>query len=118
MHTLILSDDWDLTVDANGNLSKTNSKTQSYAIAQNVANAFMLFTDDAYFFSDKGIPHFLLELRKNPQLNVLKSRLKETAEAVQGVKKCDISFLSSEDRELSGIAVLTLESGEVLNVEF
>ena len=43
-HTLTLDFDWDLHVDPAGNLPVS---FEGYSIAQNVANAFRLFTNDA-----------------------------------------------------------------------
>lgn len=114
-HTLLLADDWDLHVTSGGGIPTAD--TEAYAIAQNVANAFRLFTEDAYYFPERGIPHFLLELRANPRLNVLKARLKKAALAVEGVKDCTITLLNADGRELSGYAVLTLTNGETANVE-
>ena len=57
--TLKLEDDWDLHVNNAGNLETTE---YAQGIAQNVANAFRLFTNDAYYFTERGIPHFLIEL--------------------------------------------------------
>ena len=105
-HTLVLEDDWDLHVDPAGNLPRA---FEAYSVAQNVANAFRLFTEDAWYFPQRGIAHFLIELRKEPRLNVLKVRLKEAALAVEGVKDCSIDLLNLEERELSGMATLTLE---------
>jgi hypothetical protein len=113
-HTLKLEDDWDLHVDPAGNLPVSYD---AYSIAQNVANAFRLFTEDAWYFPERGIAHFLIELRKEPRLNVLKSRLRQAALNVAGVKDCEISLLNIEGRDLSGMATLTLESGEIYNVE-
>lgn len=104
-HTLILDEDWDLHVDPAGNLPRA---FDAYSIAQNVANAFRLFTDDAWYFPERGIAHFLIELKKEPRLNVLKVRLKKTALSVDGVKDCSIDILNIEQRELSGMATLTL----------
>lgn len=114
-HTLFLEDDWDLHVDSAGNLPR---EFGAYSVAQNVANAFRLFTDDAWYFPEKGIAHFLIELRKAPLLNVLKVRLKAAALTIDGVADCEIDLLNWENRELSGMAVLTLTNGETLNVEF
>lgn len=114
-HTLFLEDDWDLHVDPAGNLPV---RFEAYSIAQNVANAFRLFTNDAWYFPEKGIPHFLIELRKDPRLNVLKVRLRDAALKVDGVKDCQIDLLNIEERELSGMATITTTDGEVLNVEF
>jgi len=114
-HTLLLADDWDLHVDPAGNLPQVFS---DYSIAQNVANAFRLFTNDAWYFPEKGIAHFLIELRKEPRLNVLRVRLRQAALNIDGVADCKIELLNLEDRELSGMAILTLTNGETLNVEF
>ena len=48
-------DEWDLILDDGGQIVDTAG---AYGIAQNVANAVRLFTDDAYYFRDRGIPHF------------------------------------------------------------
>ena len=58
-HTLTLDADWDLQLDAAGNIMTSSG---DYAVAQNVANAVRLFTDDAYYDADRGIPHFALTL--------------------------------------------------------
>ena len=114
-HTLLLDDGWDINVDASGNIAKA---TGDYAIAQNVANAFRLFTNDAWFFPERGIPHFLIELRKAPKINVLKVRLRKAALAVEGVTDCEIDLLNVEGRDLSGVALLTLESGNRMKLNF
>ena len=80
-HSLELADDWDLHVGDDGNLPKVFT---AQGIAQNVANAFRLFTNDAYFFTDQGIPHFLVELNAHPKINILRSRLKKVALQVNG----------------------------------
>ena len=112
-HTLTLDFDWDLHVDPAGNLPIS---FEGYSIAQNVANAFRLFTNDAWYFPEKGIAHFLIELRKGPKLNVLKTRLKQAALAVEGVADCEISLLHFEDRDLSGLATITLTNGDKFDV--
>ena len=112
-YSLKLSDDWDLHVNDAGNIEKTDG---AQGVAQNVCNAFRLFTKDAYYFEERGIPHFLIELRENPRINVLRSRLKKAALAVEGVKDAEIQLMAAdEDRALNGIAQLTLYNGE--NVE-
>lgn len=113
-HTLNLEDDWDLHVTDAGNLPTT---TMAQGIAQNVANAFRLFTNDAYYFTDKGIPHFVIELESHPKLNILRSRLKKTALNVAGVVDCKINLMATdEDRALNGFAELTLENGETTTI--
>lgn len=112
-HTLELEDDWDLHVDPAGNLPVSYG---AYSVAQNVANAFRLFTEDAWYFPEKGIAHFLIELKKEPMLNVLKSRLRQAALNVDGVADCEIALLHFEDRDLSGLATITLTNGDKFDV--
>lgn len=113
-YTLNLEDDWDLHVTDDGNLPTTNG---GQGVAQNVANAFRLFTNDAYYFGDRGVPHFLIELREQPRLNVLKSRLKRVALQVEGVKDCEIKLMAvDEDRALNGFALITLDDGSTVSL--
>lgn len=114
-NTLELSDDWDLQVDASGNIKTVQD---DYAVAQNVANAFRLFTDDAYYNPERGISHFLIDLRKSPLLSVLKVRLKQAALNTAGVKDASVSLLSADGRDLSGFCTLSLENGTDLDVNF
>lgn len=114
-HTLLLvPEKWDLQLDAGGGIAATQG---AYAIAQNVANAIRLFTHDAYYDEEKGIPHFALELKAHPALSVLRSRCKEAAEKVVGVKNAEILDLSINDRALSGVIRLTLKNGQITDVE-
>lgn len=114
-HTLQLEDDWDLHVNDAGNLTQIVS---AEGIAQNVANAFRLFTNDAYYFTEKGIPHFLIELKNTPKLNILRTRLKETALKIEGVKDCEINLMEvDEDRALNGYAQITLTDDEILKIQ-
>lgn len=116
-HSLLLADDWDLHVDASGNLPQVYD---DYAIAQNVANTFRLFTDDAYFFPERGIAHFLIELNKHPLLNVLKVRLRDAALKVEHVTACKIELLNldPDTRDLSGVALLTLDNAHQITLNF
>lgn len=114
-HTLELSDEWDLQLDNSGNIKVVSD---DYAVAQNVANAIRLFTDDAWYNPERGISHFLIELKKSPLLAVLKVRLKDAALNTPGVADASISLLTAEGRDLSGIAFLTLTNGETLDVNF
>lgn len=114
-HTLYLDPEtWDLTLDPAGNIA---TATGAYAIAQSVANAIRLFTNDAYYDSDKGIPHFVIELKTRPALSILRSRCKEAAEKVPGVKNAEVIDLKLNNRVLSGDIRLTLNDGSIANVE-
>lgn len=111
--TFLLDSQWDLTLDGGGSIATVSG---GYAIAQNVANAIRLFTGDAYFNRDRGIPHFDIELGHVPPLSVLRSRILQAAKEVEGVADASITFDTFEGRVLSGTLILTTVEGETINV--
>ena len=110
-HTLYLRPDtWDITLDSSGKIARS---TQAYAIAQNVANAVRLFTGEAFFAMDEGIPHFDIELGKTrPALSVLRARMREAALNVEGVLDAQITLDDVQDRKLTGEILLTVADGD------
>ena len=110
-HTLYLQpDSWDITLDSSGRIARS---TQAYAIAQNVANAVRLFTGEAFFAMDEGIPHFDIELGKTrPALSVLRARMREAALNVQGVLDAQITLDDVQERKLTGEILLTVADGD------
>lgn len=110
-HTLYLNpDSWDITLDSSGRIARS---TQAYAIAQNVANAVRLFTGEAFFAMDEGIPHFDIELGKTrPALSVLRARMREAALNVEGVLDAQITLDDVQDRKLTGEILLTVADGD------
>ena len=110
-HTLYLNpDSWDITLDSSGRIARS---TQAYAIAQNVANAVRLFTGEAFFAMDEGIPHFDIELGKTrPALSVLRARMREAALNVEGVLDAQITLDDVQDRKLPGEILLTVADGD------
>ena len=112
-YTLLLADNWDVTTDGNGNIATVQG---AYGIAQNVANAVRLFTNDAYFDQTRGIPHFDIELGHVPPMSVLRSRIRQAALEVEGVAAVEITFLSFEGRVLTGEIQITTTTGETASV--
>ena len=110
-HTLYLNPDlWDITLDSSGRIARS---TQAYAIAQNVANAVRLFTGEAFFAMDEGIPHFDIELGKTrPALSVLRARMREAALNVKGVLDAQITLDDVQERKLTGEILLTVADGD------
>ena len=106
-HTLYLKpDDWDITLDSSGRIS---TSANAYAIAQNVANAVRLFTNEAFFAMDEGIPHFEIELGyTRPALSVLRARIREAALNVEGVLDAVVTLDGVQNRKLSGEILLTV----------
>ena len=117
MRTLTLDlDTWDIGLDSAGQIAVS---TGPYAIAQDVANACRLFTNDAYYDPRRGVPHFSIELGRIPNPAMLREKLRQAALSVEGVVDAKIEQLTlNDDRVLPGDIRLTLATGETANVIF
>lgn len=127
-HSLLLDSDWDIQLDASGNIAET---TGNYAVAQNVSNAVRLFTDDAYYDADRGIPHFALTLGRKPVMSVFRAVVRQAALGVDGVRAAEVKDLalsqtasvqtpageSISPRTLTGDIQLTMEDGETYGID-
>ena len=108
-------DTWDLCLDGAGQIATTSGP---YATAQNVANATRLFTNDAWYDPDKGVPHFNTELGQRPSLSVVRNRIRKAALTVPGILNADVQVEGVTDREMTGNIALTLATGENADVAF
>ena len=113
--TLALSPSWDLTLDENGNLEILE---ETSAILQNCANECRLFTNDAYFRSEDGIPWFDDQLAKPVNEALVTQRLREACLSVDGVlsvRSIEIEELDAKTRTLH--ARIQLETEEEPNAQ-
>ena len=114
MRSLLLdTENWDLTLDGAGQIAVTSGP---YAIAQDVANATRLFTDDAWYDPERGIPHFVVDLTLRPALPVVRSRFRQAALTVDGVADADVQVEVMTDRVMTGNIELSLAGGEAADV--
>ena len=114
MRTLMLDlDTWDLCLDRAGQIVVTSG---AYGTAQSVANACRLFTNDAWYNPEDGIPHFAIDLGKKSALSVVRSRMRQQALTVPEVTEADVQIESITDRELTGNIQLTLNDGTTASV--
>lgn len=107
MLSLLLDTNWDITLDAAGNLAVAD---ENYSIAQEVANAVKLFTNDAYFDTQAGIPHFEISLKRNVSASVVRARIKEAAENVEGVKTANVNIIDIDNDTLQAEILLKLDN--------
>ena len=127
-HTLMLDpDEWDLILDDGGQIVDTAG---AYGIAQNVANAVRLFTDDAYYFRDRGIPHFTSDLGRKLNKRMICAEDESAAVGVDGVLSANLLDVTLAhggvavtgeqltDRTLTGDLEIVTEDGEAVNVTF
>lgn len=110
-YTFFLDQNWDITLDSSGRLRMSD---KAYAIAQHVANSVKLFTEDAFFAQDQGIPHFAIDLGRKPLYSVLRGRVKDAALAVDGVLDAVVNLDTpvGDDRKLTGEILLTVADDE------
>lgn len=115
--TLLLNGDWDLTLDKSGRIAVAEG---AYATAQAVANECRLFTQDAYFEPDRGIPYYLIALGKKLSPSVLRARLRDAAylvEDVEDVTDVVLESLDTETRRVTGEIKFTSKEAESAAVE-
>ena len=115
-HSLKLTPDWDLSLDAAGNIATC---TGPEAIAQDVATTLRLFTNDAYYEPDSGMPHFATHLGRKPLLTAMSQRSTLAAQAVPGVATATVKDLQldTKRRELTGQIDLTLKDGAAITID-
>lgn len=110
-YTAALSENWDLQLDANGNILMARSTA---AITQNVCNEGRLFVNDAYFRFEDGINWFSDQLARPVQEAITVENLREAALSVPGVvsvDSIDLYELDGSTRTLHGVIELTTEGG-------
>lgn len=123
-YTLKLDTQWDLYTDDAGGLAVTEG---AYATAQNVANACRLFTEDAFYNPERGIPHFVADLGVKLNPAVARAELQAAALSVDGVAEAqlrDVRLIegtgedraAAEGRVMTGDLRITLATGESYDV--
>ena len=93
--TLLLAiNDWDLVVDAKGNIAVA---ADPYAKAQDVASACKLFAAELWFDVSKGVPYFDRVLGRAPPRGVMQALLEDAAMTVPGVitARCTIDRVAN-----------------------
>ena len=115
--TLLLDKNWDICLDKSGRIAVADGP---YATAQAVANECRLFTQDAYFEPDRGIPYYLIALGQKLSPSVLRARLRDAAylvEDVEDVTDVVLESLDTETRKVTGEIKFTSVEGENASVE-
>ena len=115
--TLLLNENWDVQLTKAGRIAVS---VGDYATAQNVANECRLFTQDAYFDQERGIPYFLLALGQKVPGSALRARIRSAAllvEDVAVVTDVTLDTLDTDTRELTGEIRFTSREGTSVSVE-
>lgn len=133
--TLMLDHNWDICLEPANDFVVYNDKGEEirreprrrirvvdggYATAQNVANECRLFTNDAYFAQERGIPYYLIALGRKLSPSVLRARLRDAALLVDDVAEVTdiiLESLDTETRKVTGDIQFTSREGEHASVE-
>jgi hypothetical protein len=115
--TLLLdTDNWDLIVDANGNIALA---TEPYSLAQDAASAIKTFLGECYWDTTVGVPWKQQILGQTPTLALLKAQLEAAAETVPDVVKAQVFISSLTARAVSGqVQVTSATTGQTSAANF
>lgn len=114
--TLLLDvDQWDLVIDASGNIAMA---APPYALAQDVASAVRTFLGEVYYDQTQGIPYFEDVLGKLPPAALLTQLISNQALTVPGTVTAQTIIQSFNDGGVTGQIQFTDESGETQIVNF
>ena len=91
--------DWDLTVDAYGNIAMAEP---SYSLAQDVCSAAKLFLGELYYDTTKGVPYFEDILGLSPPASLFAAHLESAALSVSGVVAAQCIITERSNREIIG----------------
>jgi len=115
--TLLLDQqDWDLLLDASGNIAVAS---EPYSLAQDAASAVRTFRGECYWNVLIGIPYLTDILGKNPSLALAKELFVTEARTVEGVGTADCFLTGITNRSLSGqIQVTSERTGQTVAATF
>ena len=115
MQTIALDVNWDLFVDAAGNIAVA---TEPYAIAQDAASAVKTFIGEVYYNTTLGIPYFADILGHMPPLEFMREQFIAAALTVPGAVSAKVYFTSISGRVVTGQLQITDNSGVTTSVGF
>lgn len=113
--SLLLSDDWDLSVDSSGNIATTSGDE---ALAQDVATAIRTFSGDCYFDTSLGIPYFAQILGQYPSLSLVKRYFNDTALSIDGVESATTYLVDYTGRTFTGQVQVKTSDNTTLGIGF
>ena len=110
MNSLLLSEDWDLTLTVGGNLAVISGTGR---IVQDVASYERVFLGEGWYDQDAGIPYLMRELAALPPAELVTARANRRGLEVPGVAAINTVLTEFRKRTLHGIIrVKTAEGAE------
>lgn len=112
---LIDRTNWDLVIDAEGNIAAAE---EPYAVAQDVATAVKLFAGELWYDKNKGVPYWASILGLRPPLSYVKAQLVRAALTVPRVVQARCIIASFVGRTVAGQVQVIDSTGQTHNVRF
>ncbi len=113
MTSLLLTPDWDLTLDDMGNIAIVNGGLQT---AQDVATSCRVWKGEALYDTERGVPYKEDIMAQRPNLSLLQADFETEAKRIEGVASVEVIIDSFNNRELVPDIRITLDNGEEYNV--
>jgi hypothetical protein len=114
--TLLLdTDEWDMVIDASGNIAVAQPP---YSLAQDVASAIRTFLGEVYYNTKQGLDYFGQVFGHLPPAALLTQLLSNQALTVPGVVTAQTVISSFTGGDVTGQVQFTDESGETNVVNF
>lgn len=112
--TLLLNPEtWDLLIDSNGSIALASDP---WSLAQDVASSVRTFEGECWYNTDKGIPYFEEILGHFPPMSLIRKRMEDEAETVDGVITARATITNLIDRNLTGAIEFIDATGQANNV--
>lgn len=116
--TLLLNANWDLTLDANGNIAVA---AEPYALAQDAASAIQTYLGEVGWDTTMGVPYQTQIFGQAPPMSLLKQLLINAALSVSpDIDSAQVFFSSFNPttRQLAGQVQLTSVTGQTVVANF
>jgi hypothetical protein len=110
---LLVTDAWDLCLDAAGNIALA---APPYANAQSVANAIRLFAGELWFDVRPGVPYFETILGHSPPASYFEAQMVRAALTVPGVVSAQCIIEGVDGRKITGQVTFTTTDGQTQTV--
>lgn len=109
--TLLLDrSNWDLVLDASGNIAVA---AEPYALAQDAASAARTFAGECYFDTTVGVPYLEDVLGKNLPISILKQLIINAALTVPNVVAAQFFIAALTNRTVTGQIQVVSQIGQV-----
>jgi hypothetical protein len=118
MDTMLLDENWDITLDATGNMALASSVdrldpeySEAYGQAQDACSQIRLFRGELFYDTLQGVPYWESILGYLPSTQLMISKFEQAALLVPGIVQATCSIISVQNRTVQGQVEITNTAG-------